>query len=143
MKMAFELTLPNWEIDTQSSCIDSVATLDSGSEAQAVEFVEIEIDVNEDTPVWELINELFEDNLTGKSTNSNPLSEALDGAEFELLKSGLRNILDANYSETTAASLEKNSTTPTRAPLLRTSCTAHTLQLVVKDGLVHLPVSSS
>ena len=143
MKMAFELTLPNWEIDTQSSCIDSVATLDSGSEAQAVEFVEIEIDVNEDTPVWELINELFEDNLTGKSTNSNPLSEALDGAEFELLKSGLRNILDANYSETTAASLEKNSTTPTRAPLLRTSCTAHTLQLVVKDGLVLLPVSSS
>ena len=143
MKMAFELALPNWEIDTQSSCIDSVATLDSGSEAQAVEFVEIEIDVNEDTPVWELINELFEDNLTGKSTNSNPLSEALDGAEFELLKSGLRNILDANYSETTAASLEKNSTTPTRAPLLRTSCTAHTLQLVVKDGLVLLPVSSS
>ncbi len=155
MKKAFELFIPSWESDSVASTIEEVnnnaiistpsvsATTTTAAPDGTADFVELEIDA--DTPVWKLIYQLMQEEDEQESisaeTERNNLNEAIDTTNRELLECELRVLFSANE---TANDEDKESTSSTtvkkRAPLLPTSCTAHTLQLVIKDGLKELPV---
>ena len=158
MKKAFELSIPSWESDSVASTIEEVitnnaiistpsvsATTTTAAPEGTADFVELEIDA--DTPVWELIYQLMQEEDEQESisteTETNNLNEAIDTTNRELLECKLRDLFSANETANDEDEESTSSTTTTgkkRAPLLRTSCTAHTLQLVIKDGLKELPV---
>lgn len=156
MKKTFALALPCWdkkkEVDGNEEALSSeepVLARTSGEPANSA-LVEIEIDIGEDTPVWELINELLEEEESNEETTtasgatteseSDSVCASLEEIDNDLLRSGLREVLNTRTSHSLEVTIQSSLSGISRVPLLRTSCTANTLQLVVKDGLKSLSV---
>ena len=113
MKKAFEVKLPSWD---QAEIIeDFEPTVSSSSSAISSDFHEIELEISFEDAMADDDEELFYSNLDKELglifRTDSPLEE------------------DDGTSETTLS-----------CPL-RTSCTAHTLQLVIHDGLKSLNTS--
>lgn len=132
MKKAFEQQLPLWVADESDHLEPSIETLpihgEQSSGVDQQEMVEIHLDL------------VFQGRTVIPEDIAEELVEAeslLEMDEIERLNRELSVLFDTTTTRTTSA---EDFTTLTTTSQRRTSCTAHTLQLVVKDGLKVLSV---
>ena len=150
MKKAFEFSIPSWTTEEEQD--NSVIGFEEERESlecpdqpgPSMVDVEIEWEGSDDEaiPVWMLVS-----NELNFCENSSTHDEDENGSQYQVLAEDLRIAFNAD-----ALSIDlleensggrRNSSGIVRSTSLRTSCTAHTLQLVVKDGLTSLSVTKS